>query len=761
MPEDDGNDEKKRRGPFVKGAKKRPGKSTFGAKSPRGSFAPKSPGGFKAKGSFSKGGPGGFDSRPPRDGAKKRTGGFGGPKRQAGPGDAERPAKRWSKQASGPADGRAAGDAPRFRKPFEPGSKKFAAKKFGAKKFAGPRDGARQDRGAGFEARGERGPRGDRPFAKAPFEKKEFGKKPFGKKAFGEKSFADGAAEKPAFAKPFGKKPFGKKPFEKRPFAKTGGEEGGEQRPFERKGFGKPAFGKPAFGKPAFEKKAFDKSPSEKRPFEKKPFDKDAGDKPFAKRPWTPGPRDEQPAASETPLFRPQTGEAFLPPVREPRGPFGAKGYRSKPFGKGKPGDDRPPRREFDKGPGGGFNKFGKTEGASGMEGTGDTSSVAPARRAAYQILHQVEEGAHSTDLLHERTGHLDARDRGLATELVLGSLRLQQQLDFLIRHFAGREPTAATGVRIALRLGVYQLRYLDRVPAHAAVDESVELARAAGGDGPAAFVNAVLRKVDRSDVRWPDRGTAMSLPSWMLRRWDARFGVETANGIGAAAMLAPGTYIRVPRGATPPEGAEATEIAGCYKAEAGAGGYRIQDIGSQAIVPLLELRSGQRYLDLCAAPGGKFLQALETPGLKAVACDASWRRLQEVESDARCVVDAARTLPFSTRFDRILLDAPCSGTGTLGRNPEIRWRLVPNDLKRYHERQVRMLTEALKALAPGGRLVYSTCSLEAEENEEVVQRIAEDFRGRIDVEHAVRRIPGRDAGDGFYAAVLASKSAR
>jgi 16S rRNA (cytosine967-C5)-methyltransferase len=208
--------------------------------------------------------------------------------------------------------------------------------------------------------------------------------------------------------------------------------------------------------------------------------------------------------------------------------------------------------------------------------------------------------------------------------------------------------------------------------------------------------------------------------------------------------------------GVAPPPETEPTDIPGCYKVLGDSSGFRFQDIGSQAIVPLLELAAGQTFLDLAAAPGGKFLQAIETPGLMAVACDASFKRLREVVPEGnRCVADATRPLPFAKPFDRVLLDAPCSGTGTIGRNPEIRWRVQPGDLTRYHERQVKMLSEALKMLAPGGRLVYSTCSLEPEENEDVVERVARDFRGRIKLGETLRRTPGTDPGDGFFAAVL------
>jgi 16S rRNA (cytosine967-C5)-methyltransferase len=181
--------------------------------------------------------------------------------------------------------------------------------------------------------------------------------------------------------------------------------------------------------------------------------------------------------------------------------------------------------------------------------------------------------------------------------------------------------------------------------------------------------------------------------------------------------------------------------------------GPRIQDIGSQSIVPLLELSPAHSFLDLCAAPGNKTAQALES-GVRAIACDLHPRRLAMLRDLGIPLVaaDATQPLPFRHRFDRILLDAPCSGTGTLARNPEIKWRLQPADLKDLHGRQVLLLKHALQALAPGGLLVYSTCSLEREENDDVLTTAG------VEPARVMRRIPGRDAGDGFFAAVLQGK---
>jgi 16S rRNA (cytosine967-C5)-methyltransferase len=193
----------------------------------------------------------------------------------------------------------------------------------------------------------------------------------------------------------------------------------------------------------------------------------------------------------------------------------------------------------------------------------------------------------------------------------------------------------------------------------------------------------------------------------------------------------------------------EAAEIPGAWGVLSGdVCGLRIQDIGSQSIVPLLDLQPGNTFLDLCAAPGNKTAQALEA-GVTAVACDVHLHRLRSVSGCARVALDASGPLPFRGLFDRILIDAPCSGTGTLGRNPEIRWRLKPDDIEELHARQIAILRSGLSHLAPGGRLVYSTCSLERRENEDVVA-----ISGARVLEMR-RRTPGLHLGDGFFAAAL------
>ncbi|WP_321472485.1 transcription antitermination factor NusB [uncultured Paludibaculum sp.] len=362
---------------------------------------------------------------------------------------------------------------------------------------------------------------------------------------------------------------------------------------------------------------------------------------------------------------------------------------------------------------------------------------MTPARRIAFEILGAVDRGGFAADLLDERTVRLDARDAGLVTQIVFGVLRRRAQLDFLITQAASRPVSKMdSSVVRALRMGVFQLRFLSKIPPHAAVGESVDLVKMAGKQSAAGFCNAVLRRLPEVPAEWPSDEVRYSMPEWLWARWRMNLGGAAAVLAADAALNEPETWFRTPDGET--------------VADAAPEGSRVMDIGSQSIVPLLQLERGQWFLDVCAAPGNKTAQALEA-GVRAVACDLSAARLKALLVECpRVLLDGEKPLPFGRVFDRILVDAPCSGTGTLGRNPEIRWRLTPDEIPRQAERQKRILRNALACLKPGGRLVYSTCSLEPEENKEVVNRVA-----AARVQRLVQRLPGRDPGDGFFAAVL------
>jgi 16S rRNA (cytosine967-C5)-methyltransferase len=374
--------------------------------------------------------------------------------------------------------------------------------------------------------------------------------------------------------------------------------------------------------------------------------------------------------------------------------------------------------------------------------------NLAPARKAAFAALLAVDRGAWSAEALAAKSAHLDPRDAGLASDIVFGVLRRRGELDGVIRSYS-KVPLDRLDpeVWIALEMALYQMRFLDRVPSHAAVNDAVELARRSGTASAAAFVNAILRQSLRRPIEVPE---SLSTPAWILDRWTAKYGQVAALEIARASLRIPERYIRV-GSAEPPAGAQPTDVPGCYCLPAGdPGHFRFQDISAQAVVPLLGLKPGQTFLDLCASPGNKTAQALETP-LRAVACDLHLSRARTLAELGIPVVvlDAREPLPFSRKFDRILIDAPCSGTGTLARNPEIKWKLEPEDLPDLRDRQIAILRNALAQLAPDGRLVYSTCSLEHEENEDVVAASG------AKVLETMQRLPGRDAGDGFFAAVL------
>jgi 16S rRNA (cytosine967-C5)-methyltransferase len=358
-----------------------------------------------------------------------------------------------------------------------------------------------------------------------------------------------------------------------------------------------------------------------------------------------------------------------------------------------------------------------------------------------------VDRGAFSSDLLARHTTGLDSRDAGLAEEIALGVLRWRAAIDWILQNLTGK-PLAKLDreVLAALRMGVYQLRWLNRIPAHAAINESVELIKKARKRSATGFANAILRKVTRDPIEWPDDATRLSCPQWLLDRWSARYGTAVAHGIAEAALQRPERFVRVPFGADVPAGLEATEVPGAYVGHSDE--LQSQDISAQTIIPLLDLQPGQTFLDLCSAPGNKTAQAMET-AVHGVACDVSPDRLQLVRRVGIPLValDATSPLPFARPFDRILVDTPCSGTGTLVRNPEIKWKLSPGDIDDLQQRQVAILKNALALLAPGGRLVYSTCSLEPEENETVPL-----LAGQANVCRTVQRIPGQDRGDGFFA---------
>ena len=445
-------------------------------------------------------------------------------------------------------------------------------------------------------------------------------------------------------------------------------------------------------------------------------------------------------------------------------------------------------------------------------------SAVSAARKAAFQILLAVERGAaHSGDLLRGKAvSALAPADRNLATALVLGVLRWQIRLDREIQSLLKR-PNAKldTEVLTALRLGAFQLQHLDRIPARAAIDESVELAKLAGHRFASGMVNAVLRKMaaspsSSSEENAAEQAAVEAHPAWMVERWASFYGAEAARAICRHGQRQPALCVRLASADVETElagdaiGLEPGALLAAVRAVVSGdvtataafreGRARVQDEGSQLVAELAG--RGDAILDCCAAPGGKtMILAERNPQARIVACEASPQRLAQLHerlaplgARVECRQADATAIADESAYDVVLADVPCSGTGTLGRNPEIRHRLHVEDLPRQAERQRAILAAAARAVRPGGRVVYSTCSLEPEENEQVVAAVlaempqarlipasacidallregilstagAERLRGCITPEGCLRLLPGAFQTDGFFIAVI-TKSA-
>ncbi len=401
--------------------------------------------------------------------------------------------------------------------------------------------------------------------------------------------------------------------------------------------------------------------------------------------------------------------------------------------------------------------------------------SVSPARRAAYDILLDIERRI--TDLpagvARARLRVQDPRDQALLAEIAIGTLRWRAALDYLVERFA-RRPVADIDLEVltVLRLSAYQVLYLTRVPVSAAVDEGVELVRLARKKSAAGFANAVLRNIarHRQDPPLPgppavgleaDARTSalldyfsitLSHPRWLAARWLARYGEAATeawlrfNNQEAPLVLranlleiaAPGLAARLAEhgvDTTPtryaPHGLVVTSGNPLRTPLEAEGLFVVQDEASQLVGLMVPVREGDRILDACASPGGKTTELAMEIGDRGsiVASDVRRRRIELLaqtvtRSGARSIrlvqADFARGAPFRDAFDAVLLDAPCSGLGTLRRDPDIKWRRHEEDLERLATSELRMLRHAADAVRPGGFLVYSTCSSEPEEDEAV-----------------------------------------
>jgi 16S rRNA (cytosine967-C5)-methyltransferase len=444
---------------------------------------------------------------------------------------------------------------------------------------------------------------------------------------------------------------------------------------------------------------------------------------------------------------------------------------------------------------------------------------VSPARATAFDILVRVERASsYAVELLHSAAYHrLSQADHALATELVMGVLRWRSRLDEEISR-ASSQPLRKLDLEVlaALRLALYQFRWLDRIPARAALHESVELVKRSRKRSAAAFVNAVLRKlcqapraaIPSSSVNLSPQllSETFAHPLWMVDRWASNYGLAAAHQICQHNQSIPTTAIRlrVPEAESQLAAQGMELLPGALLSSArrfrsgditGTEAFRnghvvIQEEASQLVAALVA--PGANILDCCAAPGGKTLALADrnrNAAITAIEIHPHRARLLRqrlsIEASSRIKIVAADVchLPIAECFDRILADVPCSGTGTLGRNPEIKWRLKPEDLPDLHARQFAILLSALAQVAPGGQLVYSTCSLEKEENEDVVERAISENKsfGLVDCLSELtglkesgellgsdpasltrgpylRTIPGVHPCDGFFAAILKKK---
>jgi 16S rRNA (cytosine967-C5)-methyltransferase len=453
-------------------------------------------------------------------------------------------------------------------------------------------------------------------------------------------------------------------------------------------------------------------------------------------------------------------------------------------------------------------------------------------RMQAWKILRQVEDSQAFADFSLDQTfaknPHWRPLDRAFLVELVLGTLRWQGRIDLAILH-ASQYPDKKMNSQLLqiLRLGAYQILFLDRVPDSAAVNESVRLAKAIfKNEKMSAFVNALLRTISRKKnqegfppfASHPTENIAQTFshPLWMVESWVKDFGPELTREICAANNLRPPFTVRVNTLKTSrkilkekfnvagihsfptpfsPEGLVLEKSPFLAEDELFRQGmYFVQDESSQIIAHLLAPRPGERVLDVCAAPGGKathLSQLMQDRG-EIIAMDLHTSKMKIIGENCRRLgisiiqtlpTDATRPLPFPAQltFDRILLDAPCTGLGVLHRNPEVKWRRKPQDALRLQKLQMALLESVCSRLKKGGILVYSTCTMTREENDSVVeaflnkhkdfqvedlsQTVPDSWRLLLDEKGFLRTYPKRILPredyrmDGFFAARMKKKT--
>lgn len=433
---------------------------------------------------------------------------------------------------------------------------------------------------------------------------------------------------------------------------------------------------------------------------------------------------------------------------------------------------------------------------------------ISPARTAAFEILTKIEtEKAFSSILLANYEQNLSLKDRALCHEITLGVLRRQLYLDRIIEKFT-KARKLDSAVKIALRIGLYQILFLDKIPGFSAINESVNLVQRAKKTSAKGLVNAILRRATREKIEldFSDEIEKVSIetshPRWLIEKWIAQFGFEETENLARANNEISKIAFRLTTKISLEnlkfvEKFEKSDLGeNCFITDrfdadlfrlAGKGEIYVQDEASQAVAATIELKDDESFLDVCAAPGSKATyvaskkadekqKAKDKKQNLIVAGDLYSHRVKTLREN--CLkqavdfvnilqYDAEKSLPFADgSFDWVLLDAPCSGTGTIRHNPEIRYFLQKNDFGELSGKQLKLLENASKLVKQGGFLVYSTCSLEQEENEKVIEKFLNansHFRKTVPrvsekiltLENFGRTFPQIHNSDGFFIAAM------
>ncbi|WP_408954398.1 16S rRNA (cytosine(967)-C(5))-methyltransferase RsmB [Natroniella sp. ANB-PHB2] len=396
------------------------------------------------------------------------------------------------------------------------------------------------------------------------------------------------------------------------------------------------------------------------------------------------------------------------------------------------------------------------------------------ARQLALKAIYRINEEEGYSNLVVNNLlnqSQLDKRDRSLATQLIYGTIRMRNSLDWIINQVANRKVKEMTSwVRNALRLGVYQIKFLDRIPAPAACNETVEVAKGHCNRGAVKFINGVLRNIIRNldEIDYPSLQQQpvqhirykYSQPQWLVERWVKRFGQEKTIEICKSLNQVPPTVIRtntlqvttgelladlVTEGAQAeeikmlPEAVELTDYSAVERLITfQEGKFQVQGFSSMLVGHVLAPTEDSLVVDLCGAPGGKathLAQLMNNQG-KVYAVDIHDHKLDLIKENCErlginnieTIREDGREVSFEEEVDQVLIDAPCSGLGIIAKKPEIRWQKKPQDLKELQQLQLELLANAAEFLKSGGELVYSTCTFTKQENQEVITKFLEEF---------------------------------